>query len=242
MKRVLALGLLMLGGAAAVLPGAKAAPPTEKDKATAKEALQNIQDFVGEWKGTGGPDKAVKSPRDPIWSEKVSWGWSFKGDEPKLVLQVKDGKFLKSGELRYLTDQKKYELTAVRADGKTVVFVGGVKNEVLTLERVDPDTKETQQLIMNSAAEGVRFIYRYQTKAADSTIYKKEYLVAATREGVTLGPGEKKKVCVVSGGLGTSQVSFKGETFYVCCSGCAEAFREEPEKYIAEFKAKQGKK
>ena len=38
------------------------------------------------------------------------------------------------------------------------------------------------------------------------------------------------------------QVSYKGETFWVCCSGCADAFKENPEKYIAEFKAKQGKK
>ena len=46
---------------------------------------------------------------------------------------------------------------------------------------------------------------------------------------------------VVSGGIGTSTVSYKGETFYVCCSGCAEAFRENPEKYIAEFEAKKKK-
>ncbi|MFM7112038.1 MAG: YHS domain-containing protein, partial [Planctomycetota bacterium] len=45
----------------------------------------------------------------------------------------------------------------------------------------------------------------------------------------------------VSGGAGTSTVSFKGETFYVCCSGCRDAFNENPEKYVKEFKAKKGK-
>ena len=44
-------------------------------------------------------------------------------------------------------------------------------------------------------------------------------------------------------GLGTTPIQYKGETYWVCCSGCAEAFRENPEKYIAEFKArKAGKK
>ncbi|NBS91117.1 MAG: YHS domain-containing protein [Planctomycetota bacterium] len=34
-------------------------------------------------------------------------------------------------------------------------------------------------------------------------------------------------------------VSYKGETFYVCCSGCKDAFVENPEKFIKEFKAKK---
>jgi hypothetical protein len=241
MKRILALGLL-LGAMVAVMPRGTSAPPTDKEKAAAKEALQAVQEFVGDWKASGGPDKPGKAPPGSIWSEKVSWGWSFKGEEPKLVFTVNNGKYFKSGELRYLTDKKKYELTAVRTDDKKVVFLGDLKNDVLTLERTDPDTKEVQQLVMNSAAEGVRFIYRYQTKAPDSTLFKKEYLVAANREGESLGPTAKKNLCVVSGGLGTQQISYKGETYYLCCSGCAEAFKENPEKYIAEFKAKQGKK
>jgi len=52
---------------------------------------------------------------------------------------------------------------------------------------------------------------------------------------VSLGPKEKKNECVVSGGLGTMAVQHKGETYYVCCSGCLEAFKESPEKYIAEL-------
>jgi ribosomal protein L24E len=64
-------------------------------------------------------------------------------------------------------------------------------------------------------------------------------MVAATREGASLGAKEKKTECVVSGGAGTMPVSFKGETFYVCCSGCRDAFNENPEKYVKEFKAKK---
>jgi ribosomal protein L24E len=96
---------------------------------------------------------------------------------------------------------------------------------------------------MNVAGDGVRFIYRVAHKDADSTIWKKDYLVACTKEGESLGKREKKNECVVTGGLGTMAVSYKGETYYVCCSGCADAFKEDPEKYIAEYKArKAGKK
>ena len=47
---------------------------------------------------------------------------------------------------------------------------------------------------------------------------------------------------IVSGGLGTIRVSFKGETYYVCCSGCRDAFNEDPQKYVKEYKAKLAQK
>jgi len=59
---------------------------------------------------------------------------------------------------------------------------------------------------------------------------------------VSLGKVDKKNECIVSGGQGTITISYKGETYYVCCSGCADAFKENPEKYINEYKAKKAVK
>jgi hypothetical protein len=239
MKRLTALAFL-LGLIALVVPALAA---ESADKAASKEALKELQDFIGGWKGNGGPDKPRPGPRDPVWSETVSWSWRFKGDDAWLTLRVKDGKILKSGEMRYLPDKKVYLLTATDPDGKKLVFEGQLKGETLTLERVDPDTKATRQIKMNTAAEGVRFIYRVAHKDKGTTLWKKDYMVACTREGESLGKTEKKNECVVSGGVGTMPVSYKGETYYVCCSGCADAFKENPEKYINEYKAKKaGKK
>jgi YHS domain-containing protein len=47
--------------------------------------------------------------------------------------------------------------------------------------------------------------------------------------------------CIVSGGPGTIKVMYKGEAYYVCCSGCKAAFLDEPEKFIKELKEKQKK-
>jgi hypothetical protein len=33
-------------------------------------------------------------------------------------------------------------------------------------------------------------------------------------------------------------VSYKGKTYYVCCGGCRDAFRAEPEKFIKEYEEK----
>jgi hypothetical protein len=237
MKRLLSLGLLLGLLGTLLLPLRALAVDTK----AVKEALQQLGEFIGEWKGSGGPDKPKPGPRDPIWSEQISWSWRFKGDDAWLTMTVKNGKHFVSGEMRYLPEKKLYELTAVDKDGGKHVFTGTIKNENLVLERTDPATKELQQLTMNTAAEGARFIYRMSRKKAGTTLLVKDFMVASTREGVTLGAKEKKNLCVVSGGVGTTTVSYKGETFYVCCSGCAEAFKENPEKYIAEFKAKNKK-
>ena len=47
------------------------------------------------------------------------------------------------------------------------------------------------------------------------------------------------KTCVISQGLGTTSVSHKGKTYWVCCSGCKAAFEEEPDRWIAKFEELQ---
>jgi len=239
MKRLVALGFL-ISLIALVVP-ALAADSAKKSEA--KEALKELQEYIGGWKGNGGPDKRRPARSDPIWSENVSWGWRFKGDDAWLSMAIKDGKLYKSGELRYLPGKKVYQLTLTNKEDKKLVFEGKIEREVLKLQRVDPDTKATELITMNTAAEGDRFIYHVAHKNKGRTIWTKDYLVACTREGVSLGKVDKKNVCIVTGGLGTRAVSYKGETYYVCCSGCADAFKENPEKYINEYKAKKaGKK
>jgi len=62
------------------------------------------------------------------------------------------------------------------------------------------------------------------------------------KEGVPFVAGDGKPECIVSGGAGTIAVTFQGQTYYVCCSGCRAEFNETPEKYIKEFQAKKNKK
>ena len=237
MKRLVAFSLL-LGVATLAIPGLLAADTKDKDKAKAKEALQALQDFIGDWKGNGGPDKAKPAPKDPLWKESVKWGWKFKGDDSWLTVDFKDSKVFKSGEMRYLVDKKKYQFTVIGADDKKLVYEGELKDGLLTLER-DDDKMVTHQIQMNTAADGVRFHLPHVAQGRDDDL---QGHARRRHEGRrSLGATEKKNICVVSGGRGTTMVSYKGETFWVCCSGCAEAFKENPEKYIAEFKAKKGK-
>ena len=92
---------------------------------------------------------------------------------------------------------------------------------------------------MNTAADGVRFIYKFEHKPAGRTLFTKDYLVACNKKGESMAAGEKKVICVVSGGLGKIPVSYNGVTYFVCCSGCKEAFEENPAKYVKEYEKKK---
>src|SRR5437870_8233804 len=89
----------------------------DEEDGSPKAALQALNEFIGEWKGSGGPEKR-RVERGESWDETVSWSWKFKGNDAWLTMQVKNGRYLKSGELRYLPDQKKYQLTATDKDNK----------------------------------------------------------------------------------------------------------------------------
>lgn len=232
-RRRLAIATLLLGGLFyAALPSQGG-----QSEDASKEALQVVQEYVGGWKGNGTSDK----DKTAIWKETCSWGWRFKGKESWLAVEFKDSKFFKSGELKYLADKKRYQLTLTDKNDKQRVFTGELKKIYLTLERLDPDTKETQQLKMNLASDGDRLVMAYFIKPENRTVFSREFLIGMTREGISLAAGKKYPECVVTGGLGTMTVSYKGQTYYVCCSGCRDAFNENPEKCIKEYEAKKKK-
>jgi hypothetical protein len=216
--------------------------PADAPPADSKAGLRELNDFIGSWKATGGPDKPRLGPKDPTWSETIKWSWRFKGDDAWLHFDINDGKHLSGGEVRYQPAKGVYLLSAVDAKKQKADFEGRLDPKgYLVFERVDKLTGESQQLSMNSAADGVRFVYRYATKPKGATVYNRQYLVGATKEGESFGTTAKKNECIVTGGLGTIAVQFMGATYYVCCSGCRDAFNEDPAKYVKEFKAKKKK-
>jgi YHS domain-containing protein len=203
-----------------------------------KEALQALQEFIGNWKGSANDIK-----NKGFWTESSSWSWRFKGKDVWMSFEMENSKLYKGGELRFLPDKSKYQLTITDKAGKKSTYEGVLKNSQLIVERKNPDTADTEQLKINNAGGGDRLVYALWIKPANRTQYSKQLEVGYTKEGVTFGveSGGKKPECVVTGGLGTSTVSYKGVTYYVCCSGCRDAFNENPEKIIVEYLKKKKK-
>ena len=159
-------------------------------------------------------------------------------------IDFKDSKFFKSGEVRFLDPIWPLPDDVGRQGRpRSCVFEEGeLKKNKLTLQRTDPDKKDVHQVVLNTASEGLRFIWNLSVKPANRTAFTKEYQIALTKEGESFGSSKKQPECVVTGGLGTSTVTYKGVTYYVCCSGCRDAFNENPEKIIKEYLAQQEEK
>jgi hypothetical protein len=230
MHRLLFLPLLL--GVLVFLPRAGAGGQ-HKDP---KEALQALQDFIGGWKGAGTNQKN----KSEIWTESIDWSWRFKKEDCWLTVRFIGSKLFKSGEIRWLPDKEKYQFTLVDKQDKKLIYVGELKKDALTLERLNPETNDTELLKIKTAAQGIRAVYDFSVRAEGRKLAFPTYQLAYTKEGEAFGADSKKgPECVVTGGLGTMAVSYMGQTYYVCCSGCRDAFNENPAKIIAQYQARK---
>ncbi len=225
---------------ALLLAGAIADPAGERpEKRSPKEALRVFNDLIGPWRATGTPEGTQREKQKGFWQESHQWAWKFKGEDAWLKVAIENGKYFTQGELHYLPDKDQFQHYLKTTAQETMTFIGGFKDHVLTLDRQDEKTQETQRLVL-SLIHWNRFLYRYEVKPADKTLFAKVYQVGAVRDDVPYaGPGDSSPECIVTGGLGTIKVTYKGQTYYVCCSGCRDAFKDDPEKYIKEFEEKK---
>ena len=218
-----------------------ALPADSTKRKSPKEALKAFNDLVGSWRGTGEPEGTRTEKLEGFWSESIDWAWQFKGDDVCLRLAIDKGKHLRKGELRYVPGKDVFRLTVVSPDNQTRTFEGPLSGKRLVLDREDPQTHEVQRLVF-SFLHSNRYLYRYEVKRPDPTTFAKIYQVGVTNNAVPFaGPGDASPECIVSGGKGTIAVSYKGKTYYVCCSGCRDEFKDNPEKYIKEYEEKKAK-
>lgn len=208
-----------------------------KEQEAGKKALQSFNDFIGDWKGNA----ETKSGKSEFWKEEMAWGWKFNKDgSPSVQVEFKDSKNFTKGDVKYLADKKKFQLTLTDKDKKEHVFDGEFKRNVLTFVRVDSSTMDKYTLKLNTTNEGALLNLEYTVQSGGRGLDKKLFIVQSKKEGSAIAGG-KKNECVVSGGVGTRAVSYNGKTYYVCCSGCADAFAENPKKFVDEFEKKNKK-
>ncbi len=230
----LAVGLLGLSG-----PTGSAQPdkkPTPADLAKSKKAIQELQDFVGEWNIEGTQKMGATTT---AWKEKVTWGWTFKDGDGWLIVKFAEakgtgtGKYYTSGEVRYDVEKKKYLLTLVAAgkDAAKQEFVGDFARGALKVERKDPKTNDVYRITLNTVSEGERMAMKVEKQDGGKGPFSAAFAMNGPKEGLVAG-GPKKPECIVSGGAATTPVSYNGKTYYVCCSGCRDEFNANPAKYV----------
>ncbi len=206
-------------------------------KSACKDALAPFQDLVGGWRGTALPKRGSNSGG---WIEKAEWRWKFDGENVALEYAVDEGKLLRSARMSFDPTTKKFRLTTVEL---------GVKKDE-TIEREYVGTSEGNKLIFDTPAkDGIegrritvtrlnekRTLVLFEQKGAGQNFFNRIAEVGYTREGTRLAESDQTgPVCVVTGGVGTIKVTYKGETYWVCCTGCRDAFNDDPAGVLADY-------
>lgn len=222
-----------------------AADPAERVE-SARVALKPLQILIGDWNGTS---------RNAVLDE-PNWAWDLKTDPKQPALRVKSekGKYVKEGRLTFFPASQEFEFTATDAEGKKRVFRGGFSQEVqdvpgddkklqrtYKLELIEPqaDADGEQWRVVINQQENNRYILEVDRKRGAGAFVRVD-TVNTQREGTSFALSDTdygEKTCIISQGLGTISVSYKGKSYYVCCTGCKAAFEDDPEKWIAKWEA-----
>jgi YHS domain-containing protein len=246
---------------AGLAPPARGAEPTYQPEAPAREAagtaLASADDaspevpealapfdyLLGRWRGTGVPkDNPAKSFRG--WNETHTWAWAFAaGKLVGLSVTIEGGKIFTTGKLTYDRARKVYRLQATEPKpGGSVIFEGSLdrSRKQLVLERlVDPSKPQREsgkvKLTIWPNANFIRYTMTEDLQEPGAFQFHRLIEVGLTREGESLAgvsAALERPKCIVTGGAATMTVSFQGQTFPICCTGCRDEFNENPEKYL----------
>lgn len=206
---------------------------------TAKEALQPFNSLIGAWKATCTPEGTTAERQAGFWTEMVSWQWHFQGADACLKFTIAGGKQFQGGELHYQPATDDYRLMVQPLKGPALTFIGKLAGKTLALDRTDgPQVQRFTIRLLHAN----RYLYQYETKGPHQIDFVRHWRAGATKEGESFAAaGSGGPECIVSGGHGTIRVTYKGQTYYVCCTGCRDEFLADPEKYLREAAARKKK-
>ena len=234
--------LAALGVAAAVavlVPGSvRGAGPATSGRRADQEALKAYAPLVGSWRGVGQVERG--RPRG-AWQESATWAWKLTNDSAALEVTVKKGKYLKSGVLRPGKAPGTFDFEATLVDGTTRTLTGKSAGEgkPLVLKADDKAPAQGLRRVTITPLHETRLLVLLEAEDPERHTFSRLGEVGYTREGVAFAAGESYPLCIVTEGKGTIQVSYKGKSYWVCCSGCRDLFNENPESVLADAAARE---
>jgi YHS domain-containing protein len=244
-KRFLSCGLCLSIALAALAEDtaktgeAKSDASAQEARASIQEALAELNPLVGGWRGVGQP---VRNSNKGSWSESAEWVWEIKKEYVGIRYAVKDGKHLASALVTWDPQKKDFVLTATLPDKSERVYTGKSSGNKLTLES-QPDAQGDVHQITITQLRDIRTLVLYQVRPKDQKQFARVAEVGYTREGTKLADeGVGGPECIVTGGKGTMKTVYKGKTYWFCCTGCRDAFMDDPDAIIAQAEAKAAKK
>ena len=247
------LALNAVEGSATDATGTGAKPDPEQQIRTVIAKLQPLQILLGQWRGTTRREyenfKAV---------DIHEWVWDLRSipAQPALTIQSDKSPYIKTGRLTWNTEQNKFAMAVTDPAGTTRQFAGDFTepvheivgsddklHRVFRLEFNQDDSADSGELWQLAFAQQENNRYLLEVgKRRGKADFARFDTVSTQREGTSFAVsdiGYAEKTCIISEGLGTMEVTYKGRSYWVCCTGCKAAFEEDPETWIARAAKKE---
>lgn len=204
--------------------------------------LESIQTLVGQWRGVGQPRRGSTVG---AWRETAGWEWDFSEDSAALVFSADQAHHLRTGRLEPAASDETRPLrwTVELVSGQQLVYHGmqqpdGTLSFVLPEQSDDPRVPD--RIALRVVAGGDRLVMALERRVT-SKRFGPLASIGYTREGGSFAPGDGTPECVVTGGRGSMAVTHEGQTVYVCCGGCRDAFLADPVGILADYAARRAK-
>ena len=211
------------------------------------DSLKPLQVLLGKWRGI-----TAKNYDGMKQIVETDWVWDFTNeDNPSLKLVATDSPHFKELKLT-INEENQMIMTRTDVEGDVTEMVGEfqapVKDELqdgdipqrtYKLQFTETEASDEGQMwqITFNQQNNNRLLFELSRKRGAGKFFRFDTL-ACQREGTSFAPSDEgydEKTCIISQGLGTMTVSYQGKTFWVCCTGCRDAFNDDPEKWIARF-------
>jgi YHS domain-containing protein len=206
-----------------------------------QQQLAPLRDMVGTWRGVA---QLQRGSTRGSWKESVQWQWSFPEGRAGLGFEIKGSKYFRSGMVQPAKQAGQIQMIVQPTDQEAQPWqFSGKLDAAGRLVLVNPAATSgtPARITLRLLAKGDRLTILLEQRIGTS-FYSRLAEVGYTREGSDFGKGLNYPECIVSGGRGTTRVTYKGKTYYVCCSGCREAFEDDPERVLAEYQRRLKRK
>jgi hypothetical protein len=206
-------------------------------------ALAPLEFLIGRWKGQG-IAKDNPALRFRGWTETHTWAWLFAGGKPVgMSVTIQGGKILQRATLTFDREHNRYHLEG-QGNGPSrplMAYEGTLDSSGKLLALFRPGKGVQEKLTLRANSNYVRYtmsIDRLESGAAVSTPL---YEIGLTKEGESFAAGStaaEPPRCIVTGGAATLTVTYQGQSYPICCTGCRDEFLESPEKYLKKLALK----
>lgn len=199
-------------------------------------ALEEFNLLIGEWRGIGQPKRGSAQG---AWKETSRCVWEITKKTTGIRWKAEDGKLWSSALIGYLPEKKEYTVQLELPDKSLREFTGNFEKQKLIAESGADKSGEVHRLTLSLLNEN-RVTALFEKRVKQQTFYNRVAEIGFQRQGTTLAASDGNgPECVVTGGKGTIAVTYNSKTYYVCCTGCRDAFQDDPAGILAAYAEKK---